>query len=150
MDSDSTWGSQYPSLVCSRDTTPRLGFSSMPPGGTTRYIGLAGGSSPCAGIPEATGLSGLALRCDLQKEEAGVLCRQLECGTALQWSRAHLGADRKQEEKYITCQGTEPDILHCQTNVNFLEQCDLLTYTQIVCTGRNTNTEYFSLHAVRI
>ncbi|EGW08687.1 Scavenger receptor cysteine-rich type 1 protein M130 [Cricetulus griseus] len=107
----------------------------MPPGGTTRYIGLAGGSSPCAGIPEATGLSGLALRCDLQKEEAGVLCRQLECGTALQWSRAHLGADRKQEEKYITCQGTEPDILHCQTNVNFLEQCDLLTYTQIVCTG---------------
>ncbi|ERE78012.1 deleted in malignant brain tumors 1 protein [Cricetulus griseus] len=106
-------------------------------GGTTRYIGLAGGSSPCAGIPEATGLSGLALRCDLQKEEAGVLCRQLECGTALQWSRAHLGADRKQEEKYITCQGTEPDILHCQTNVNFLEQCDLLTYTQIVCTGGN-------------
>ncbi|XP_052569536.1 scavenger receptor cysteine-rich domain-containing protein SCART1 [Peromyscus californicus insignis] len=104
-------------------------------GGTTRQIRLADGSSPCAGIPEATGLSGLALRCDLQKEEAGVLCRQLECGTALQWSRAHHGADRKQEEKYIKCQGTEPDILHCQINVNFLEQCDLLTYTQVMCTG---------------
>uniref|UniRef100_A0A8C8TBK0 Scavenger receptor family member expressed on T cells 2 n=1 Tax=Peromyscus maniculatus bairdii TaxID=230844 RepID=A0A8C8TBK0_PERMB len=104
-------------------------------GGTTRQIGLADGSSPCAGIPEATGLSGLSLRCDLQKVEAGVLCRQLECGTALQWSRAHHRADRKPEEKYIKCKGTEPDILHCQTNVNFLEQCDLLTYTQVMCTG---------------
>ncbi|XP_076419204.1 scavenger receptor cysteine-rich domain-containing protein SCART1-like [Peromyscus maniculatus bairdii] len=104
-------------------------------GGTTRQIGLADGSSPCAGIPEATGLSGLPLRCDLQKEEAGVLCRELECGTALQWSRAHHSADRKQEEKYIKCKGTEPDILHCQINVNFLEQCDLLTYTQVMCTG---------------
>lgn len=134
--------------VCPRDAIPRLGFSSMPPGGTTRQIGLADGSSPCAGIPEATGLSGLPLRCDLQKEEAGVLCRELECGTALQWSRAHHNADRKQEEKYIKCKGTEPDILHCQINVNFLEQCDLLTYTQVMCTGRRTHTECFTLHIV--
>ncbi|XP_021516036.1 scavenger receptor cysteine-rich domain-containing protein SCART1-like [Meriones unguiculatus] len=104
-------------------------------GGTTRQIGLAGGGSPCAGIPEATGLSSFALRCDLHEKEAGVLCRELECGTALQWSRAHSGMNGHQEEKYIKCQGTEPDILHCQINVNFLEQCDLLTYTQVICTG---------------
>ncbi|EDM11914.1 rCG48232, isoform CRA_b [Rattus norvegicus] len=104
-------------------------------GGTTRQMGLVDGSSPCAGIAQATGISNFSLRCDLHEKEAGVVCRQLECGTALQWSRAHHGTNGYHERKYLTCQGTESDILHCLIDVNFLEQCDLLTYTQIVCTG---------------
>lgn len=139
--------SAYP-LVCSRNRILRLGFSSMPPGGTTRQMGLVDGSSPCAGTLQATGISNFSLRCDLHEKEAGVVCRQLECGTALQWSRAHHGINGHQEQKYLTCQGTETNILHCLINVNFLEQCDLLTYTQVVCTGRNTHAEYFSLHIV--
>nr|XP_034369370.1 scavenger receptor cysteine-rich domain-containing protein SCART1-like [Arvicanthis niloticus] len=104
-------------------------------GGTTRQMGLVGGSSPCAGTAQATGIFNFSLRCDLHEKEAGVVCRQLECGTALQWSRAHHGINGNQEQKYLTCQGTETNILHCLINVNFLEQCDLLTYTQVVCTG---------------
>lgn len=137
----------YP-CVCPRFRITRLSFSSLLPGGTTRQMGLVDGSSPCAGIAQATGISNFSLRCDLHEKEAGVVCRQLECGTALQWSRAHHGTNGYHEQKYLTCQGTESDILHCLIDVNFLEQCDLLTYTQIVCTGRSTHAEYFSLHIV--
>lgn len=130
--------SVYP-CVCSRNRIPRLSFSSIPPGGTTLQMGLVDGGSPCAGTVQATGASNFALRCDLHEKEAGVVCRQLECGTALQWSRAHDGTNGNQEQKYLTCQGTETNILQCLINVNVLEQCDLLTYTQVVCTGRSTH-----------
>lgn len=128
--------SGYP-CVCSRNRIPRLSFSFIPPGGTTLQMGLVGGGSPCAGTAQATGSSKFPLRCDLHEKEAGVACRQLECGTALQWSRALHGTNGNQEQKYLTCQGTETNVLHCLINVNFLEQCDLLAYTQIVCTGRS-------------
>lgn len=111
-----------------------VGFPPVPPGANSQQLRLAGGVSPCAGSPELLSGSSLVLKCDLQKEEASMLCRQLECGTALQWSRTHHGS---QEQKFVSCQGTEIDIFHCKINVNFAEQCDILTYTHVVCTGRN-------------
>lgn len=106
----------------------------MPPGFNSQRVWLARGASPCAGFPELLSGSSLILKCDLQKEEASILCRQLECGTALQWSKTHPGS---QEQKFVSCQGTEAEISYCKINVNFAEQCDLLSYTQVVCTGRN-------------
>ncbi|XP_012368854.1 scavenger receptor cysteine-rich domain-containing protein SCART1-like [Octodon degus] len=105
-------------------------------GGTSRPIRLAAGGSPCAGIPELTNPDNSTMRCDLQKEEVSVLCRQLECGSALQWSRAHpQGRPGSPEQRVVTCQGTEPSLLHCKTNLNFLDQCDLPAYAEVVCTG---------------
>ncbi|KAM4851853.1 scavenger receptor cysteine-rich domain-containing protein SCART1 [Thomomys bottae] len=70
------------------------------------------------------------------QQEASVFCRQLECGTALQWSKAYSeGNLESQEQKLLTCQGTEANIFQCKINVNFLEQCYRPTYTQVVCTG---------------
>lgn len=106
----------------------------MPPGDNFQQVRLARGASPCAGSPELLSGSSTLLKCDLQKEEASILCRQLECGTALQWSKTHQGS---QEQKFVSCQGTEADIFYCKINVNFAEQCDLQSYTQVVCTGRN-------------
>lgn len=115
-----------------------MGFSSVPPGSNFQQVTLARGASPCAGSPELLSGSFPILKCDLQKKEASVLCRYLECGTALQWSRAHHGAGTgSQEQKFLSCQGTEPDTFHCNINVNFAEQCDVLSPTEVVCTGRN-------------
>lgn len=115
-----------------------VGFSPVPPGASFQQVILAGGASPCAGSPELLSGSFPILKCDLQKEEASVLCRDLECGTALQWSRAHQGAGTgSQDQKFVSCQGTEPSTSFCKINVNFAEQCDLVSYTQVVCTGRN-------------
>ncbi|XP_012890940.1 PREDICTED: scavenger receptor cysteine-rich type 1 protein M130-like [Dipodomys ordii] len=105
-------------------------------GSTLGKIRLHGGGSPCAGTPESINLAGFALRCDLQQQEASVFCRQLECGAALQWSRTYPGGDpESQEQKIVSCQGTEANIFQCKINVNFLEQCYRPTYTQVVCTG---------------
>ncbi|XP_076419213.1 scavenger receptor cysteine-rich domain-containing protein SCART1-like [Peromyscus maniculatus bairdii] len=105
-------------------------------GSNFQQVRLARGASPCAGSPELLSRSFPILECDLQKKEASVLCRYLECGTALQWSRAHHGAGTgSQEQKFLSCQGTEPDIFHCKINVNFAEQCDVLSPTEVVCTG---------------
>ncbi|KAM6182250.1 scavenger receptor cysteine-rich domain-containing protein SCART1-like [Erethizon dorsatum] len=105
-------------------------------GSSSRRIRLNGGGSPCAGTPEVLNTDNNIMRCDLQKEEAGVFCRELECGTALQWSRSHPGGHPGgQEQKFVTCQGTEPSIFRCKININFLEQCDLPAYTEVVCTG---------------
>lgn len=105
-----------------------------------RSVRLNGGGSPCAGIPEELNIGTDSLRCELQKEEASVLCRELECGTALQWFRAHPGGLLGgQEQRFVTCQGTEPSIFYCKSNSNFLEQCDLEVYTEVVCTGRITS-----------
>ncbi|XP_032750931.1 scavenger receptor cysteine-rich domain-containing protein SCART1-like [Rattus rattus] len=101
-------------------------------GANFQQVMLARGASPCAGSPELLSGSSLLLKCDLQKEEASVLCRQLKCGTALQWSKTHRGS---QEQKFVSCQGTEAEIFSCKINVNFIEQCDLLSYTEVVCTG---------------
>lgn len=115
-----------------------VGFSPVPPGASFQQVILAGGASPCAGSPELLSGSVPILKCDLQKEEASVLCRDLECGTALQWSRAHQGAGAgNQDQKFVSCQGSEPNTSFCKINVNFAEQCDLVSYTQVVCTGRN-------------
>nr|XP_023417276.1 scavenger receptor cysteine-rich domain-containing protein SCART1-like [Cavia porcellus] len=104
--------------------------------GFMRSVRLNGGGSPCAGIPEELNIGTDSLRCELQKEEASVLCRELECGTALQWFRAHPGGLLGgQEQRFVTCQGTEPSIFYCKSNSNFLEQCDLEVYTEVVCTG---------------
>ncbi|KAM5271876.1 scavenger receptor cysteine-rich domain-containing protein SCART1 [Ctenodactylus gundi] len=104
--------------------------------GSLKQVKLGSGSSPCAGIPEVVNPDGSILRCDLQKEEGNVLCRQLGCGTALQWSSAHPGeGESGQEQKFMTCQGTEPNIYWCKINLNFLGQCDLSSYTEVVCTG---------------
>ncbi|EHB10209.1 Scavenger receptor cysteine-rich type 1 protein M130 [Heterocephalus glaber] len=104
--------------------------------GTLRQIRLGSGGSPCAGTFELANPDDSILRCDLQKKEVSVLCRQLECGTALQWSRAHPGVrPGGQEQRFVTCQGTEPSIFHCKINLNFLEQCNLPAYTEVVCTG---------------
>ncbi|XP_021062479.1 scavenger receptor cysteine-rich domain-containing protein SCART1-like [Mus pahari] len=110
-------------------------------GGATIHMGLVDGGSPCAGTAQAIGASNFALRCDFHEKEAGVICRQLECGTVLQWSRAHEWTNGNQEQKYLTCQGTETSVLHCLINVNFLEQCDLLSYTQVVCTESTRSLE---------
>ncbi|KAM7329536.1 hypothetical protein ACRRTK_011149 [Alexandromys fortis] len=105
-------------------------------GASFQQVILAGGASPCAGSPELLSGSVPILKCDLQKEEASVLCRDLECGTALQWSRAHQGAGAgNQDQKFVSCQGSEPNTSFCKINVNFAEQCDLVSYTQVVCTG---------------
>nr|XP_012602452.1 scavenger receptor cysteine-rich domain-containing protein SCART1-like [Microcebus murinus] len=104
--------------------------------GTFQQIGLGKGGSPCAGIPEVVNPAGNVLRCDLHQEEANVFCRQLGCGSALQWSRAHgRGGPGDQGRKFVTCQGTESSIFNCKINLNFLEQCDLPTYTHVVCSG---------------
>ncbi|XP_005351524.1 scavenger receptor cysteine-rich domain-containing protein SCART1-like [Microtus ochrogaster] len=105
-------------------------------GASFQQVILAGGASPCAGSPELLSGSVPILKCDLQKEEASVLCRELACGTALQWSRAHQGAGAgSQDQKFVSCQGTEPNTSFCKINVNFAEQCDLVSYTQVVCAG---------------
>ncbi|KAK7804556.1 hypothetical protein U0070_002613, partial [Myodes glareolus] len=105
-------------------------------GASFQQVILAGGASPCAGSPELLSGSFPILKCDLQKEEASVLCRDLGCGTALQWSRAHQGGGTgNQDQKFVSCQGTEPSTSFCKINVNFVEQCDLVSYTQVVCTG---------------
>lgn len=115
-----------------------MGFSPVPPGGNFQQIRLSRGASPCAGFSELLSESLPVLKCELQKEEANVLCRQLECGTALQWSKTHQAADAEsQEQKFVSCQGTEAELFFCKINVNFAEQCDLLTHTELVCTGRN-------------
>ncbi|XP_012516126.1 PREDICTED: scavenger receptor cysteine-rich domain-containing protein SCART1-like [Propithecus coquereli] len=102
--------------------------------GTFQQIRLGQGGSPCAGIPEAVNPAGNVLRCDLHKEEANVFCRELGCGSALQWSRAHgRGGPGNQGQKFVTCEGTEFSIFTCKIDLNVLEQCDLPTYTQVVC-----------------
>ncbi|XP_027627010.1 scavenger receptor cysteine-rich domain-containing protein SCART1 [Tupaia chinensis] len=105
-------------------------------GGTLQQIGLGGGGSPCAGIPEVVNPAGFVLRCELYKEEATVFCTELGCGTALQWSSVYPGMDREDHwQKFVSCQGTESSIFNCKINMNFLEQCDLSTYTEVVCSG---------------
>ncbi|XP_012368851.1 scavenger receptor cysteine-rich domain-containing protein SCART1-like [Octodon degus] len=101
-----------------------------------RQIVLHGGGSPCAGTPGVLSPVIDTMRCDLGKEEAGVICRELECGTALQWSR---NLPVGQEQRFMTCQGTESSIFHCKVNMNFIEQCDvhrkMPAYTEVVCAG---------------
>ncbi|XP_013361603.1 PREDICTED: scavenger receptor cysteine-rich type 1 protein M130-like [Chinchilla lanigera] len=105
-------------------------------GGFLGHIRLGGGVSPCAGTPELVHPGKTTLRCDLQKKEADVICRDLQCGNALQWSRAHpQGRLHGQEQRFLTCQGTEPSLFQCKANLNFLESCDLPVYTDVVCTG---------------
>uniref|UniRef100_A0A8C8ZXA0 Scavenger receptor family member expressed on T cells 1 n=1 Tax=Prolemur simus TaxID=1328070 RepID=A0A8C8ZXA0_PROSS len=104
--------------------------------GTFQQVQLGKGGSPCAGIPEVVNPAGNVLRCDLHEEEASVFCRQLGCGSALQWSRAHRReGPGDQGPKFVTCQGTESSIFNCKINLNFLDQCDFPTYTQVVCSG---------------
>uniref|UniRef100_A0A8D2D3D8 Scavenger receptor family member expressed on T cells 1 n=1 Tax=Sciurus vulgaris TaxID=55149 RepID=A0A8D2D3D8_SCIVU len=105
-------------------------------GGTTRRVHLRGGGSPCAGNFELVNPDNSVLRCKLHQEEATVLCRQLRCGAALRWFRAHPGGTPGgQVQKFVTCQGSEPDIFQCNINLNFLQQCDLPSYTEVVCAG---------------
>jgi hypothetical protein len=128
--------------VCCRQKLPGLGFSSAPPGSTLRRIRLEGGGSPCAGTPGSLNPAGFVLKCELQQKEASVFCRQLECGTAVQWSRVHHRENSgSQEQKFVSCQGTESNIFQCKINVNFLEQCHHQAYTQVVCTGRDAMSQ---------
>lgn len=128
-----------PLHVCLGQRLAEPSLSSLSSDSIVRPIGLIGGGSPCAGIPEVMKMQNDILRCALQKEEAGVFCRELECGTALQWFRDHPGGLLGvQEQRYVSCQGTEPSIFHCKINRNFVEQCDLQVYTEVVCTGRVT------------
>uniref|UniRef100_H0XBX2 SRCR domain-containing protein n=1 Tax=Otolemur garnettii TaxID=30611 RepID=H0XBX2_OTOGA len=114
--------------------------------GTMQQVRLGGGGSPCAGVPEVVNPAGSVLRCDLHKEEASVFCRQLGCGSALQWSTAHGRGDPGDKgQKFVTCQGTESLIFNCKMNLNFIAQCDLPVYTQVVCSGRDTLPTHVAL-----
>ncbi|XP_045147305.1 scavenger receptor cysteine-rich domain-containing protein SCART1 [Echinops telfairi] len=96
--------------------------------------GQVRGGSPCAGVPQVWSSDLTVLRCDLHRVEAGVVCKELGCGPALQWSRVYqLPEDHSR--KALTCQGTESTILNCNLNLNFLGQCQLSTYTDVVCSG---------------
>ncbi|KAM6186257.1 scavenger receptor cysteine-rich domain-containing protein SCART1-like [Rhynchocyon petersi] len=106
----------------------------LPSGGSRHSLRFRSGASPCAGVPEAGNPDISMLKCDLHKEEAGIFCKELGCGTALQWSRAHHTRDSgNQDQKFVICQGTESTILNCRLNLNFLGQCELLMNTEVVC-----------------
>ncbi|XP_007935053.1 scavenger receptor cysteine-rich domain-containing protein SCART1-like [Orycteropus afer afer] len=105
-------------------------------GGISRTLRLEGGGSPCAGIFDVVNPELSRLRCGLHKEEAGVLCKELGCGTALQWSREHLaGGFGDQRPKVLSCQGTESSVLNCRISLSLLEQCEAPVETEVVCSG---------------
>ncbi|XP_027627011.1 scavenger receptor cysteine-rich domain-containing protein SCART1 [Tupaia chinensis] len=105
-------------------------------GGKLASMKLSGGSSPCAGTPVIQMTRDTVIRCGFHQEEASVLCRRLGCGLALQGSRSQLTKNLgKLESKVVTCQGTESSIFNCRFNLNLVDQCDLPTDTEVVCTG---------------
>ncbi|XP_076980585.1 scavenger receptor cysteine-rich domain-containing protein SCART1 [Tamandua tetradactyla] len=105
-------------------------------GGAVRKAQLGGGNSPCAGSPDLVNPDGSIGTCELYKDEANALCRQLACGLAVQWARTHLGGDLEGEgQKAVTCRATETNILNCRFNLNILGQCDNTLHTEVVCSG---------------
>ncbi|XP_064227904.1 LOW QUALITY PROTEIN: scavenger receptor cysteine-rich domain-containing protein SCART1 [Aotus nancymaae] len=105
-------------------------------GGKLASLGLSGGGSPCAGTPEIRIPEGPVVRCGLHQKEAGVFCRRLGCGPALQASRPYLsGHPGWLGSKIVSCQGAEFSIFNCRFNLNFLDHCDLPTDSQVVCAG---------------
>ncbi|XP_071071703.1 LOW QUALITY PROTEIN: scavenger receptor cysteine-rich domain-containing protein SCART1-like [Dasypus novemcinctus] len=105
-------------------------------GGYVRRFRMRGGGSPCAGMAEMVNPDNSTMSCEMFEEEANVFCKQLMCGAAVQWSRAHFGGGLGGDGgKALSCRGTESSVLNCRFNLNLLGQCSLPSHTEVVCSG---------------
>ncbi|KAH1185555.1 hypothetical protein KIL84_018304, partial [Mauremys mutica] len=102
---------------------------------------LTNGGSPCAGRVEVKHQDQWGTVCDdgWDMKDAGVVCKQLGCGAAINAHRnAHFGAGSGQIWLVnVACRGTESALLHCGDRRREVYSCDHTEDAGVTCSGKN-------------
>ncbi|XP_039343937.1 scavenger receptor cysteine-rich type 1 protein M130-like [Mauremys reevesii] len=102
---------------------------------------LADGGSPCAGRVEVKHQDQWGTVCDIgwDMKDAGVVCKQLGCGAAINAHRnAHFGAGSgKIWLVNVACRGTESALLDCGDRRREVNYCDHIEDAGVTCSDGN-------------
>ncbi len=107
-------------------------------------VRLVNGNNPCAGRVEVynDGRWGTVCHYDWDIDDAAVVCRELDCGTAVKaTNNANFGQGSGPiSMAYVKCSGSETALKDCSSDSRYIQLCNHDQDSGVICSGKMIQT----------